>query len=90
MSIKNRIVYLRKALAIHSYIYYTLGESIIDDDRWDALAYELVKLQKDIWQVGYYDRIFHDFDGSTGMHLPKDEWIINKANSLLKTHKEMK
>lgn len=77
-------------LCIHSYIYYTLGTSIIDDDAWDEMAYELVELQKQEWQVGYYDRIFYDFDGSTGMHLPVNDWIVNKANQLLKTYKEMK
>lgn len=74
-------------MAIHSYIYYVLSDNLVSDDQWDAWAYELVELQKDIWQVGYYDREFYDFDGSTGMHLPDDEWIVAKARQLVKTHK---
>lgn len=86
--IKNRIQFLRSTLSIHSYLYYHLGESIISDSKWDEWAYELVELQKEHGKIigGHYDREFYDFDGSTGMHLPQDDWIKRKAELLLKVH----
>lgn len=84
---KHRIVQLRMMLSVHSYLYYTLGEAIISDSQWDKWAYELVGLQKEHgWKHKCYDREFYDFDGSTGMHLPKDQRIIALAIQLLKTH----
>lgn len=77
-------------LCIHSYIYYTLGESLVDDSAWDGWALELVELQKQAGRAWYYDREFYDFDGSTGMHLPKDDFIKSIAEQLIKTHKEIK
>lgn len=87
--VKERILQLRRMLCIHSYLYYHVGESIVNDEQWDKWAYELVELQKEMWKVGYYDREFYDFDGSTGMHLPNDDWIRWKAHKLLDRHKTM-
>ena len=83
----ERIIHLRKLLIIHSYIYYILCESVITDFEWDTLARELVELQK-IKGIGasFYDNIFSDFDGSTGMHLPKEEWVQKEASELLEKH----
>lgn len=87
-NILKRIKFLRIFLSVHSYLYYHVGESIISDNEWDKKAKELVDLQK---QYGYnlsmrYDEEFKDFDGSTGMHLPKNEYIIFKSLQLLRTH----
>ena len=87
-----RIKKLRRMLCIHAYIYYTLGESLVEDSVWDGWALELVELQNNSTCAftGYYDREFYDFDGSTGMHLPKDDFIKAVAEQLIKTHKEIK
>lgn len=86
----KRIIQLRKMLCLHSYIYYILGESIVTDSQWDKWAYELVELQKKHgWQHKFYDREFYDWDGSTGMHLPKDDMIIMLSAQLLNTHKKL-
>jgi len=83
---KARIRQRRAQLLVHSYLYYALNESIVDDavfDRWSA---ELVSLQKDLKEpIGFYDEAFADWTGETGMHLPRDGWINYKALQLLRT-----
>lgn len=80
----NDILEMRKFLSVTSYIYYILGDSVISDAEWDYYAYALVEAQSDgDKNVGWYDELFADFDGSTGMHLPKDAEIKKLANSLL-------
>lgn len=82
---KERIIHLRKLLTIHSYIYYVLDDSIMCDAEWDHLARELAELQKlKGIDVGFYDEIFSDFNGNTGMHLPREEWVRKEALNLLK------
>ena len=79
---------------IHSYIYYKLGKNIIDDQKWDAGARELVKLQKqypELAKKGRLAKVYEDFDGSTGYHLAGaiDKKGIAKANFLLHITKEL-
>ena len=76
-------------MLIHSYIYYKLGTSIIDDHRWDKWARELVDLQKAYPAIAAkvpYHEAFKDFDGSTGYNLPVDSWVANAAINLLRIH----
>lgn len=89
-----RIRQLRLGLMIHSYIYYKLGQNIIDDQKWDAGARELVKLQKQYPALAKKERfakIYEDFDGSTGYHLAGaiDKKGIAKAHQLLHIAKEI-
>lgn len=71
-------------MLVHSYLYYHLDESIISDDLWQKFAEELTELQKSCSKIGFYDSTFADWDGTTGMHLPKDGWVIGKAQQLLR------
>ena len=82
----------RRQILVHSYIYYKLGTSIIDDHKWDKWARDLVDLQK-VYptiakKVPYHDA-FKGFDGSTGYNLPVDPWVINAAINLLRIHDEL-
>ncbi|WP_017879713.1 DNA ligase LigA-related protein [Janthinobacterium sp. CG3] len=74
----------RTQMLIHSYAYYVLDTPMISDDVWQRWADELVALQgAHSRKNGHYDRAFEDWDGSTGMHLPKDEWVRAKTRQVL-------
>lgn len=73
----------RTQMLIHSCLYYELDDSVVTDHQWQAWADELTKLQTqypEYCNIGYYDKEFVDWDGSTGMHLPiRDPKIVSKA-----------
>lgn len=71
-------------MLVHSYIYYFMGDSIISDRKWQKWANELVSLQNKCKVIDWYDEEFDDWTGSTGMHLPRDDWVVNKAVQLLR------
>lgn len=75
----------KRLMLVHSYIYYTLNDSIIGDDTWQKWANHLVRINR---PTGFYDEAFDGWDGTTGHHLPKDNWIMNKALYLLRIHDE--
>lgn len=76
---------LRSNMLVHSYLYYTLDSPIISDDAWQKKAQQLVNLQKKFKKhINFYDKEFKDWDGSTGMHLPADSWVVAKGNQLLR------
>lgn len=80
----ERIKQRRSQMLIHSFLYYHQDTSIVSDDQWQHWADELTILQKDYpAPIGFYDKAFSDWDGSTGMHLPTDNWIRRKAEQLL-------
>ena len=70
-------------MLIHSYLYYVLDSPIIDDTTWQRWANELVELQKKKTEIGFYDEVFANWTGDTGMHLPKEKWIQDRAKKLL-------
>lgn len=71
-------------MLVHSYLYYMLDSPIISDDIWQDKAQQLVKIQKKHHgRIGFYDKEFKDWDGSTGMHLPINDWVVSKGNQLL-------
>lgn len=72
----------RTMLLIHSFLYYTANSPVISDNTWQSYANELVILQDtypELCKIGFYDEAFVDWDSSTGMHLPSDEWVIEQA-----------
>lgn len=82
---QERIRQRRSQMLVHSYIYYSLGDSIVDDHTWQAWANELRDLQAvHGWRIGWYDNEFQDWDGATGCHLPQDGRTINMARRLLR------
>lgn len=87
-SIKEKIKQRRAQMLIHSCIYYELDGNIVDDHTWQRWADELEKLQKDnpdCLEIGFYDKHFRDWDGTTGAHLPhRDRWVYNKALNMLR------
>ena len=85
-TLSEKIKQRRTQMMVHSYLYYEMDANIIDDDTWQRWADELVELQKRKATIGFYDEEFADWNGSTGMHLPKDDWIIRRAKWLWKQH----
>lgn len=82
-TVSEKIKQRRTQMMVHSYLYYTMDANVIDDDTWQRWADELVELQKRKATIGFYDEEFADWTGATGMHLPKDKWIENRAKRLL-------
>lgn len=70
--IKDLIKRRRRQIMVHSFIYYRLGTSVIDDKTFDRWAYQLRDLQKaypkESKDVEMYED-FKDWDGTTGFHL---------------------
>ena len=86
--VADKILRNRLLLLVHSKIYYDFDGNILSDKDWDAMAKELVVLQKDYpeisKQVDWYDA-FKDWDASTGAFLPlNDPWVVNKAMQIYK------
>lgn len=76
----------REQMLVHSYIYYKLNDTIIDDATWSKWATELQQLQNDYpeisKQVADYE-LFKDWEGSTGAFLKFSTRVKNKAKYLL-------
>lgn len=70
---------------VHSFLYYHLDTNLVSDDTWQKWADELTELQKECKIIGFYDTEFADWDGTTGNHLPIDDWVQQKAYRLLKS-----
>lgn len=81
----------RLQILIHSCIYYRLNDNLVSDSTWSNWANELYELQIKYPQIANkicFDADFKNFDPSSGFNLPiTDEWVMNKAEQLLKIHK---
>ena len=61
----------RTWLMVHAYIYYMLDDNLVTDAQYDTVCVELVDLQKAHGvNHEFYDEVFYDWTGATGMHLP--------------------
>lgn len=72
----------RELMLVHSFLYYVADSSVMSDLLWQQFANDLVVLQDsfpELCQCGYYDSAFEGWDASTGMGLPYDENIVEKA-----------
>lgn len=87
-TLSEKIRQRRIQMLVHSYIYYHMDENVVSDDKWQEWADELTKLQKRKHNIDFYDELFRDWNGSTGMHLPHDDWIKARAKKLLQYKRE--
>lgn len=87
---KEKIRQRRSQMLVHSYIYYELGSSLVTDHKWQEWADELAKMQtKGKYPIiRWYDEEFRDWTGETGFHLPRDQWVSEKALYLIRIHDE--
>lgn len=77
----------RTQMLIHSYLYYWMDDPIWSDDKWQQVADDLAELQSMFPEpLNYYDSAFSDWNGSTGMHLPKDGEVAMKALAIHRLH----
>jgi hypothetical protein len=82
-TLSEKIRQRRTQMLILSYLYYVMDENVIDDHKWQVWADELVELQKQRKDIGFYDEAFADWSGATGTHLPFDKWVVDRAKWLL-------
>lgn len=91
----TRLMMLRRSLLLHAYLYYALGESLINDFEWDRRGQEHLELQKEHgWNIGFYDEIFKHYEGQSGYWFPTnevglDDNIDRVAHRLLETDKKI-
>lgn len=79
----------RRQMLVHSYLYYKLDDSVIDDATWTKWAQQLAKLQNRFGRrIGFYDAEFADWDGSSGFHLPADSDVMRVALGVLREYRE--
>lgn len=88
--ILNLISEKRTQIMVHSYIYYYLGDNIIEDYEYDSLGRELAKLQKeypDESKAAQYAEAFKEYgidNCVSGFDLPYlSPEIIEKADKLI-------
>ena len=81
-TLSEKIKQRRTQMLIHSYLYYEADSPVISDDKWQEWADELVELQKQKLEINFYDQVFADWTGATGMHLPFDPWVVKRAECL--------
>lgn len=82
-SVRGRIKHLRSLMLVHSYMYYYIDNPIVTDDQWQQWANELRDVQSVfIHNINWYDEVFADWDGSTGYHLPVDDFVMTVVQRL--------
>lgn len=84
--IAEKLLHRRKQVLVHSYIYYELGQSIVEDALWDKWAREVVQLQTDYPDIALrvdHHNQFIGFDATTGFHFMYDEDTKHIADRLL-------
>lgn len=73
----------RGQMFVHSHLYYNLDHNIISDAQFDYWAKELAQLQQDYpGNLGFYDKHFKNWNGSTGFHLKVPTMYRILADSL--------
>jgi len=77
---------LRRWVALHSHIYYDLGQTVASDEGWDRKALQLAHLQATHgYDAGTWkNEDFAAFTGDTGYHLPVTDEIRDQAQKLIK------
>lgn len=84
--IEERIKELRVKILVHACIY-DMGEVMMAQENWEALADELLELQRDNidkCNIGLFDDLFRSWDGRTTNQLPlRDERVIARAQWLI-------
>jgi hypothetical protein len=82
-TLSEKIRQRRIQMLVHSYLYYEMDENVVDDHKWQQWADELVVLQKQKMDIGFYDDAFRDWTGASGAFLPFDDWVKERAKKLL-------
>lgn len=77
---------LRWWVALHSFAYYEINQSIVSDEAWDRKARKLARVQHTHgYDAGTWrNQAFEGFTGDTGFHLPFTDEIRQKAIGLVK------
>lgn len=83
--IQRLIDNLRWFVALHSHIYYDLGEAVVSDEAWDRKARKLGNLQAthSPHAGSWFNEEFDGFTGDTGYHLPTTPALEEQAERLI-------
>jgi len=82
----SRMNALRRGLHLHSVLYYHYHQPLISDAAFDERTAELLKIQAEhptLAVRGYAPQVFKGWNGNTGMHFPKTDYIIGLAAAIL-------
>jgi len=88
-TLPEKIRQRRSQMLVHSCLYYHMDDNLVSDHVWQAWADELAELQTrypEACQIGFYDKEFMGWNGSTGCHLPTDHEVLHKARKLQEYH----
>lgn len=92
--IKAKIKQRRRQLTVHSFGYYRMNDNIVSDHTFDRWCIELVELQEKYPELAKEVELheyFHDFDGSTGYHLPTHlPWVADVWFKLKQYERKLK
>lgn len=72
-SIKTRIEYLQRRIAVYSILYYNFDYSAITDFEYNGISQQLARMMKENpieAMQSRYAYAYDDFDGSTGYDIP--------------------
>lgn len=76
----------RRQVAVHSFLYYRMYESLVSDHVFDKWCVELVGLQENhpaiAEKVTFLRDYFLGWKGESGYDIPYDEYIQAKAEQL--------
>jgi hypothetical protein len=92
-AVARLIRWRRHQVLVHSILYYRFDSPIISDYTYDALAQELIQLQREHPEISesvdYKLDAFREFTSSTGYNLPlSSPGEVVVAETLLKLHNE--
>lgn len=67
-----KITHLQRRILLYSIMYYRMNVSVVSDYDYDAICYQLARMQKeypDAAKKSMYWHVFYDFEGYTGYYL---------------------
>ena len=67
-----KITHLQRRILLYSVMYYRMNVSVVSDYDYDAMCFQLARMQKehpDAAKKSMYWHAFYDFEGYTGYHL---------------------
>lgn len=85
----------RRNFLLHSFLYYVLDESVIEDTKFDSICKDLCELQRKLPKLcsmlPYHELCKQLDDSGSGSYIKKEEYpleIVNRAFQVLSTKLE--
>ena len=74
LTIQDKIEMLERWILFHAYYYYQMNDNVVEDYVYDKNAHllsDMIKKYPVEAKKSRYYKLFDNYDGSTGMDLPK-------------------